>query len=209
MTLKIRTVLSGWKLLGLAVPAIFDVRALSSRVVEPPVGATFTVAEEVQAEAERLAAEPGFPTAYLAHVRAAAARLAVTQGVQDDVRSAALLLEQQAVIDVEVPVASRTLPQRLVKQVVRKLVGWYVRFLGHQVGILGQATARFALVVAERLDRVEAAQTAAAEAQAARLAALESRVAELETSRPTTPGGAEGGVSPEDGSQAPRSGHVS
>jgi hypothetical protein len=139
------------------------------------------VAEEVRAEAERLAAEPGFPADYLARVRTAAARLAVTEGVKDDVRSAALLLEQQAVIDVEAPVASRTLPQRLVKQVVRKLVGWYVRFLGHQVGIFGQATARFALVVAERLDRMEAAQSAEREAMDAEIAALKARVAELET----------------------------
>jgi len=172
--------LSDWKRLGLTVPAFFDVRALSSEVVEPPVGATFTVAEEVQAEAERLAVEPGFPAAYLARVRTAAARFAVTEGVRDDVRSAALLLEQQAVIEVEVPVASRTLPQRLVKQVVRKLVGWYVRFLGHQVGILGQATARFALVVAERLDRIEATQSAEREAMAAEIAALKARVAEIE-----------------------------
>ncbi len=138
------------------------------------------MAEEVRAEAGRLAAEPGFPSGYLARVRVAAARLAVTEGVQDDVRSAALLLEQQAVIDVEAPVASRTLPQRLVKQMVRKLVGWYVRFLGHQVGILGQAVARFALVVAERLDRVEAAQAADRAALAAEIAALQARVAELE-----------------------------
>ncbi len=138
------------------------------------------MSEEARAEAERLAAEPDFPAVYLARVRTAAARLAVTEGVQDDVRSAALLLEQQAVIDVEVPVASRTLPQRLVKLLVRKLVGWYVRFLGHQVGILGQATARFALVVAERLDRIEAAQTAERAAMAAEIAALEARVAELE-----------------------------
>jgi len=145
------------------------------------------VAEEARAEAERLAAEPGFPSGYLARVRTAAARLAVTEGVQDDVRSAALLLEQQAVIDVEVPVASRTLPQRLVKLVVRKLVGWYVRFLGHQVGILGQATARFALVVAERLDRIEAAQTAERAAMAAEIAALQARIAELEARCPTPP----------------------
>ena len=91
------------------------------------------MAEEVLAEAERLAAEPGFPAAYLARVRAAAARLAVTEGVRDDVRSAALLLEQQAVIDVEAPVASRTLPQRLVKQVVRK-VGRVVRALPRPPG---------------------------------------------------------------------------
>jgi hypothetical protein len=151
--------------------------------VESPAGATLSLADEVRAEADRLAASPEFPAEYLARVRTAAARLAVTEGERDDVRSAALLLEQQAVIDVEVPVASRTLPQRLVKQVVRKLVGWYVRFLGHQVGILGQATARFALVVAERLDRLEAAQAAAAAAQAAEIAALQARVADLEARR--------------------------
>ena len=138
------------------------------------------MAGEVGAEAERLATELGFPAAYLARVRTAAARLALTEGGQDDVRSAALLLEQQAVIDVEGPVASRTLPQRLVKLLVRKLVGWYVRFLGHQVGILGQATARFALMVAERLDRIEAAQSAERAVMAAEIAALQRRVAELE-----------------------------
>lgn len=145
------------------------------------------MAEEVRAEADRLAAEPGFPAAYLARVRTAAAGLAVTEGVQDDVRSAALLLEQQAVIDVEVPVASRSLPQRLVKEVVRKLIGWYVRFLGHQVGILGQATARFALVVADRLDRIEGAQSAERASMAAEIAALQARVAELEARTSTPP----------------------
>lgn len=149
-------------------------------VVESPVGASVALADEVRLEAERLAAAPAFPAAYVARVRTAAGRLAVTEGGRDDVRSAALLLEQQAVIDVEVPVASRTLPQRLVKQLVRKLVGWYVRFLGHQVGILGQATGRFALVVAERLDRMEAAQGAERAALTAQIAALEARVAELE-----------------------------
>jgi hypothetical protein len=139
-----------------------------------------TVADEVRAEAERLAAGAGFPAAFVARVKAATGRLAVTEGGRDDVRSAALLLEQQATIDVEAPVASRTLPQRLVKQAVRKLVGWYVRFLGHQVGILGQATGRFALAVAERLDRLEAAQSAEREAMAAQIVALEARVTELE-----------------------------
>jgi hypothetical protein len=148
--------------------------------VEPPSGATATLADEVRAEAERLAAGPGFPSAYLARVRTSAARLAVTEGGRDDVRSAALLLEQEAVIEVEVPVASRTLPQRLMKQVVRKLVGWYVGFLGHQVGVLGQATARLGLAVAERLDRMEAEQGAERAVMAAEIAALQARVAELE-----------------------------
>ena len=139
-----------------------------------------TLADEVRAEAERLAAAPGFPATYLARVRTAATRLSVTEGDRDDVRSAALLLEQHAVIDVEAPVASRALPQRLVKQAVRKLVGWYVRFLGHQVGVLGQATARLGLAVAERLDRMEAEQSAERAAMAAEIAALQARVTELE-----------------------------
>ncbi|MEW6471871.1 MAG: hypothetical protein AB1679_06350 [Actinomycetota bacterium] len=148
--------------------------------METPAGATIAVADEVRAEAARLASGSAFPADYVARVRAAVSRLAVTEGDRDDVRSAALLLEQQAIIDVEAPVASRTLPQRIVKVVVRKLVGWYVRFLGHQVGILGQATGRFALVVAERLDRLEAAQSAERAGMEARIAALEARVAELE-----------------------------
>ena len=146
--------------------------------MEPPARAT--LADEIQAEARRLAAEPDFPAAYLARVRTATARLAVAEDDRDDVRCAALLLEQHAVIDVEAPVASRTLPQRLVKQLVQKLVGWYVRFVGHQVGILGQAAARLGLAVAERLDRIEAEQGAERAALAARIAALEARVVELE-----------------------------
>ena len=148
--------------------------------MELPTGAPATLTGEVIGEAERLAAEPGFPVAYLTRVRLATGRLAVTEGGRDDVRSAALLLEQQAVIDVEVPVASRTLPQRLVKQVVRKLVGFALRFLGHQVGILGQAAARLGLTVAERLDRMEAEQSAERAVMAAEIAALTARVAELE-----------------------------
>ena len=146
--------------------------------MEPPSAAT--LADEVQAEAQRLAAQPDFPAAYLARVRVATARLAVVEGERDDVRAAALLLEQQAVIDVEPPITSRTLPQRLVKQLVGKLVGWYVRFVGHQAGILGQAAARLGLAVAERLDRMDAESGAERMAMAARIAALEARVAELE-----------------------------
>jgi hypothetical protein len=148
--------------------------------VETPTGTTVTVADEVRAEAERLAAEASFPAAYLARVRTATGRLAVTEGGRDDVRSAALLVEQQAVIEFDVPVAGRALPQRLVKLTVRKLIGWYVRFLGHQVGVLGQATARLGLSVAERLDRMEAEHQAERAAMAGEIARLQARVAELE-----------------------------
>ena len=153
---------------------------LGSRVVETAPAPPGTLPNELAAEAARLAAEPGFPAAWLARVRTAAARLSVTEGGRDDVRSAALLLEQQAVIDAEVPVASRTRPQRLLKLMVRKLIGWYVRFLGQQVSLLGQAAARLGLMVADRLDQFEAEQGAERAALAAQVAALEARVAELE-----------------------------
>jgi len=148
--------------------------------VETAAAPPNTLAEELSAEAARLAAGPGFPAAYLARARTAAARMSVTEGGGDDVRSAALLLEQQAVIDTNVPVASRTPPQRLVKAVIRKMIGWYLRFLGHQVSLLGQAAARFGLVVADRLDRLEAEQGVERVALTAEIDALKARVAELE-----------------------------
>jgi hypothetical protein len=148
--------------------------------VEAPARSPSRLADEVLDEARRLTAEPGFPAADLNRIRAAAARLGVTDVVRDDVRGAALLVEQLAVIDVEVPVTGRALHQRLVKQTVRKLIGWYVRSVGHQVGVLGRLTARFGLAVAERLDRLEATRRADHEALAARLAALEARVDQLE-----------------------------
>jgi hypothetical protein len=46
--------------------------------------------------------------------------------------------------------------------------------------VLGQATARFGLTVAERLDRMEAEQSAERAAMAAEIAAHQARVAELE-----------------------------
>ncbi|HVW34855.1 MAG TPA: hypothetical protein VHL53_20140 [Acidimicrobiia bacterium] len=148
--------------------------------MDASAAATVALADEVRAEAARLAAAGDFPAGYVARARTAAARLSVTEGARDDVRSAALLLEQQAVIDLEVPVASRSLPQRLVKQFVRKLIGWYVRFLGHQVALLGQAAARLGLTVAERLEGLEAEQSAERAATQAEIAALAARVADLE-----------------------------
>ena len=148
--------------------------------VETPLGALGTVAEEVQAEAGRLAAERGFPAPYLARVRAAATRLGVSDGDSDDVRSVALLLEEQSLIDLRVPVSARTLPQRLVKQVVRKLIAWYVRILVDQVALVGQAAGRLGLTVAQRLDRIETEQRAEQAAMGAEIARLQARVAELE-----------------------------
>jgi hypothetical protein len=148
--------------------------------METPAGGVDTVAGEVQAEAERVASQPDFPAAYVDRVRVAAARLGVAEDASDDVRNVVLLLEQQADIDANIPVSARTLPFRLVKQVVRKLIGWYVRVLVDQVRLLGQATSRLGLTVAQRLDRIETEQQAEHTALKAEIARLQARVAELE-----------------------------
>ena len=111
---------------------------------------------EIAAAAAGRSRSPGFPTERLARIRTAAARLAPDQARAGDLRQAALLLERQAVVDLEVPTASTVPGAALVKLVLKKLMIWYLRFLGHQITSLGQATARFGLAVAARVDRVEA-----------------------------------------------------
>lgn len=111
---------------------------------------------EIAAAADDRSRSPGFPSERLARIRTAAARLAPDQARAGDLRQAALLLERQAVLDLEVPTASTVPGAGLVKLVLKKLMIWYLRFLGHQITSLGQATARFGLAVAARVDRVEA-----------------------------------------------------
>ena len=57
----------------------------------------------------------------------------------------------------------------LVKQVLKKLMIWYLRFLAVQISAFGQATARFGVTVASRIDELES-----------EVAELRERVAKLE-----------------------------
>ncbi|MEA3076262.1 MAG: hypothetical protein QOF60_1170 [Actinomycetota bacterium] len=130
------------------------------------------LADEVVAAAAAREADPAFPAARLARIRAAAARLAASEYRPDDLRHAALLLERQATLDLQVPTASRVPGVSQVKRVLKALMIWYLRFLGHQITAFGQATARFGVTVANRVDAVEAD-----------VADLEARVARLEAER--------------------------
>jgi hypothetical protein len=124
------------------------------------------VVAEIEAAAAGAESAPGAPTGYLARVRSAAARFTVGQPGAADVRHAALLLEHHAAIDVDVPTGSRAAPAGLVKKAVKKLTLWYFRYVGHQVSLQGQATARLANAMAARIEELEA------------------RVADLEARRP-------------------------
>ena len=127
------------------------------------------LAAEIAEAAAARAGAPEFPVSKIARIRAAAGRLAASEFRPDDLRHAALLLERQATIDLEVPTASRVPGVALVKQSLKKLMIWYLRYLGHQMSSFGQATARFGVTVANRVDELEA-----------EVADLRARVARLE-----------------------------
>jgi hypothetical protein len=127
------------------------------------------LAGEIARAAHERAAAPDFPAARIARIRNAAAKLGATTVEPGDIRHAALLLERQANVDLQVPTASRVPGVSLVKRVLKKLMIWYLRFLAAQVSAFGQATARFGVTVASRIDELEA-----------EVAELRDRVARLE-----------------------------
>jgi hypothetical protein len=127
------------------------------------------LAKDIVAAARARADDEGFPAEKVQRIRAAAGRLAASEFRPDDLRHAALLLERQATIDLQVPTASRVPGVSLVKRTLKQLMIWYLRFLGHQITAFGQATARFGVTVANRVDGLEA-----------EVADLRDRVARLE-----------------------------
>ncbi len=130
------------------------------------------LAESVAAAAADRAAQQNFPTAKIARIRAAAARLAASEYRPDDLRHGALLIERQATLDLQVPTASRVPGVSVIKRVLKKSMIWYLRYLGHQISAFGQATARFGVTVANRVDGLESD-----------LGDLQERVAKLEAAQ--------------------------
>jgi len=121
-----------------------------------PVLPRASLAEEIAAAAAARAESADFPATKVQRFRAAASRLAASEFRPDDLRHGALLLERSATIDLQVPTASRVPGVSLFKRALKKLMIWYLRFLGHQISAFGQATARFGVTVANRVDALDA-----------------------------------------------------
>lgn len=134
-----------------------------------PAGSSAAVLEAA-ARIEQLA--PG----YLDQVRQASGRLARHGSDFDHVRSLVADVNDAAQIDVEVPTRSRLRAGRVLKTAIKRLVGWYLRYLGDQVAQLGEAVVRLGDAVAERSETIEG-RTKRLELD---LATLEGRVARLE-----------------------------
>jgi len=125
-------------------------------------------------EAQARADEAAHPAPVMARARTAVDRFRVAGADPDDIRHAALLLEAEAVLDVDVPTRSRLPGVTYLKHAVKRLVLFYVRFLAVQVTALGQAAARLGLAVANRVDRIDGDLVDLR----ARVAALEAAVGE-------------------------------
>ena len=113
---------------------------------------------------------------YVAEVRAAMGRLSARTAEGGDPEAALALVEHAAAVDVDAPVASAAPAGRYVKVGIKRVAGWYLRYLGEQVADLGKATAELGAALVERTDRLEDANAATM----AELAALRARVEDLE-----------------------------
>ncbi|MCU4185562.1 hypothetical protein K6U06_14430 [Acidiferrimicrobium sp. IK] len=113
---------------------------------------------------------------YVAEVRAAMDRLSARTTDSGEAEAALALVEHAAAVDVDAPVASVAPAARYLKVGVKRLAGWYLRYLGEQVADLGKATAELGVALIERTDRLEGTSAATI----AELAALRARVEDLE-----------------------------
>jgi len=168
-------------------------------VERAPEGAVSAAAavDEIVVEARALEAGPDFPRETIEAVRAATSWMAA-EATPGDVRQAAQLVVHQAGVAVEPQLWSPGPVRRLVKQVVHRLIGWYVRVLAQQVKTLGEATARLGLAVAERTERLQSEAASDRAAVSARLDGLSDRLARLEA----LVGDGEGGAGPVPGDAA-------
>jgi hypothetical protein len=113
---------------------------------------------------------------YLAKIRRATARMGSRDVAADDLRAALLVVEDHASIDLDVPTASSRKAVALTKVAVKRLIGWYLRYVGDQATLLGQAMVRLGSGLVEHTERLEhTTGTLAAD-----VAALSARVERLE-----------------------------
>jgi hypothetical protein len=124
------------------------------------------------AAAELARVAPG----YLERVRDQARRLSVRDRDGTDAGAALEALEDLADIDIDVPTASRIRAAVLVKQAIKRLIGWYLGYFGRQLAAFGQAVAHLCEMMLRRIVAVEDS-TQRLQGEVRR---LEERVARLE-----------------------------
>jgi hypothetical protein len=118
----------------------------------PQAGPDLSV--QVPAQERRLnTVAPGF----LDQVRAAAHRIANMSTDASDARAVLTSIEELAILDLDVPTASRWPLVPLAKRAVKRVIAWYLGYFGRQITALGQAVSDLGGLLLDRTERLETA----------------------------------------------------
>lgn len=96
----------------------------------------------------------GLAPGYLEAARGGAARLGV-RDTSTDAGAVVAAVEELSLIDLDVPTGSRIPIARYAKRAVKRLVSWYLGYIGRQINAFGQAVANLGLMLVERTERIE------------------------------------------------------
>jgi hypothetical protein len=113
---------------------------------------------------------------YIEKVRQATGRLGARELAPEDIRQALQAARGVAQFDVEAPITSPRREVQLVKNGVKRLSAWYMRYLSGQLNAFGASVVSLGEALANRTERLEASS----DEMAARLGAVEARLGRLE-----------------------------
>jgi hypothetical protein len=120
---------------------------------------------------------------YIEKVRKATSRLRAYETNPEDVRGALQSVRTVATFDVEVPILSPRREVQLVKTGVKRLGGWYMRYLSAQLNAFAATVVRLGETMASRVEELERN----GDDLAARMGAVEARLTRLEPKTATPP----------------------
>ena len=120
---------------------------------------------------------------FIEKVRKATRRLRAYETNPEDVRGALQSVRTVATFDVEVPVISPRREVQMVKTGVKRLGGWYMRYLSAQLNSFAATVVRLGETMASRVEELERN----GDELAARVGAVEARLSRLEPKTATPP----------------------
>jgi hypothetical protein len=120
---------------------------------------------------------------YIEKVRKAASRLRAYETNPEDIRGALQSVRTVASFNVEVPVISPRREVQLVKTGVKRLSGWYMRYLSAQLNAFAGTVVRLGETMASRVEELERSN----DDLTARVGAVEARLSRLEPKTGTPP----------------------
>jgi hypothetical protein len=110
---------------------------------------------EVEAEAARRRAAPGYPHELEAQIEAELARQAPSPSARLSLEHLVTAVEEASFVNIDVPVAASRREYAYAKRALKRAMAWYMRHVANQVSALGFATARTLRAVTARIEDVE------------------------------------------------------